>query len=70
MFPIFWVFCVEEASHVADHFNAEFAVEIGLSLVEGPYPYSYFHTHNLLQIKSSVHWSQIKIHSTKGYFRE
>jgi len=41
----FGVLCVVESSHVADHVYTEFAVQIGLSLVERPYSHSNFYTH-------------------------
>lgn len=45
VFSVLWVFGIEEASHVSNHLDAEFAVEVDFSLVEGTHPHSYLDTH-------------------------
>ena len=35
---------VVEAGHVAHHVHAQLAVEVGLTLVEGPHPHSHLYT--------------------------
>ena len=45
MLAVLGVVGIEETGHVAHHFDAEPAVEVHLSLVEGTHPHSYLHTH-------------------------
>lgn len=45
VFAVVGVIGVKESSHVPHHVDAEFAVEIDFSLVEGPHSDTYLHTH-------------------------
>lgn len=48
VFAIVGVVRVKEASHVACHVYAEFAVEVDFSLIEGAHSHSYLHTHQTI----------------------
>jgi hypothetical protein len=50
---IFGIVGVVELCHVADHIDAESAVESGFSLIEGTHPHSHLHTHSKLINKTS-----------------